>query len=137
LGVQVDTVAERRVTTDSTDSRQHNFVTAGQLNVGDEIFYTLRVRNTTEKAISGIIVIKPVPRNTRYVADSAVGPGVSVTVSIDGGSTFVDPDALDFNASVGVPRRPLPDEFTHIRWQLRHSLAPGATALLRFRGIFK
>jgi uncharacterized repeat protein (TIGR01451 family) len=136
-GVQVETVAERRVVSEATDPPQVSFITADQLSVGDEIFYTLRIRNTTDSPINGVTVTKPVPRNTRYVADSAIGPGVSITVSVDGGSTFVDPYALDSNASVGAPRRPLPDEFTHIRWQLRHPLAPGATALLRFRGVFK
>jgi hypothetical protein len=34
-------------------------------------------------------------------------------------------------------RKATSDDYTHLRWQLRYPLAAGATALLRFRGVFR
>jgi uncharacterized repeat protein (TIGR01451 family) len=95
--------------------------------VGDEIHYTLQVRNITAAEIQKAVVIKPMPQNTLYIRDSAVGPAAIVTFSIDGGMTFAAARYLDAS----------PDQYTHIRWELRHPLAAGATGLLRFRTLFK
>jgi uncharacterized repeat protein (TIGR01451 family) len=140
-GVQVETLAERRVVVGGAEGSTAHFVSADQLSIGDEIFYTLRVRNTTDAALEDVIVTKPIPRNTRYVPESAVGPGAVVSVSIDGGATFADPDDVGADespiASNATTHGISSDSYTHIRWKLRHPLAPGAIALLRFRGVFK
>jgi uncharacterized repeat protein (TIGR01451 family) len=113
------------------------FVAADQLKIGDEIYYTVRVRNTTTATIERVAVIKAVPRNTEYLADSAVGPATAITFSVDGGNTFAAADQLEVTTLPGVTRHAVPGDYTHLRWQLRHPLAAGATALLRFRGVFK
>jgi uncharacterized repeat protein (TIGR01451 family) len=136
-GLAIETIAERRVVTPSSEGAQVKFVAADQLQIGDEIFYTVRVRNVTNTPLDDVIVVKPMPRNTQYVADSAVGPAATIGVSIDGGATFAAPDKLEIVTMPGVTRPALPSDFTHIRWQLQHPLAAGATALLRFRGIFQ
>ncbi len=129
--------AERRVVTSSSEGAQVAFVAADQLHIGDEIFYTVRVRNATNVAIDDVVVIRPVPRNTEYVADSAVGPAAKIGFSIDGGATFATRAELEVATMPGVMRRATTGDYTHLRWQLRHPLAAGATALLRFRGVFK
>jgi uncharacterized repeat protein (TIGR01451 family) len=113
------------------------FVAADQLHIGDEIYYTVRVRNVTNTTIEDVVVIKAMPRNTEYVADSAVGPAAIIGYSTDGGGTFATSDDLEVVTLSGATRRAIPSDYTHLRWQLRHPLAPGATALLRFRGVFK
>jgi uncharacterized repeat protein (TIGR01451 family) len=135
-GLAIETLAERRITAGS-EGAAAEFVAADQLNIGDEIFYTLRVRNVTNATLAEVVVIKAVPRNTEYVADSAVGPAAIIAYSVDGGATFAEADQLEVIALPGVTRRAIPSDYTHIRWQLRHPLAAGATALLRFRGVFK
>jgi len=136
-GLAIETLAERRVITSSSEGAQVEFVAADQLHIGDEIFYTLRVRNATNAVIDKVVVIKAVPRNTQYVADSAVGPAATIGFSVDGGATFAASDELEVITLPGVARRAIMSDYTHLRWQLRHPLAPGATALLRFRGIFR
>jgi uncharacterized repeat protein (TIGR01451 family) len=136
-GLQIETVAERRLVTASSEGAQVEFVPAEQLHICDEIFYTVRVRNVSDADIDGAIVIKAMPHNTRYVPDSAFGPAAAIGFSIDGGTTFGTADELNIATLPGVTRRATADDYTHIRWQLRHPLAAGATALLRFRGIFR
>ena len=35
----------------------------------------------------------------------------------------------------GVTRPAHPDEYKHIRWEFKNSLAPGASAIARFRAV--
>jgi uncharacterized repeat protein (TIGR01451 family) len=118
VGLQLETIAEVR----SPDRLQ--MIPATQLHVGAEIFYTVKVRNITDAPLRGVVVVKAVPSNTRYVADSAAGPGTAISLSNDG-VNFVTEDQGTAAA------------WSHIRWQFRHPLAPGAVALLRFRGVFQ
>jgi uncharacterized repeat protein (TIGR01451 family) len=135
-GLAIETVAERRLEA-ASDTLPAEFVAADQLKIGDEIYYTVRVRNTTSATIEKVVVIKAVPRNTEYLPDTAVGPAAAITFSVDGGATFAAADQLEVTTLPGVTRHAVPGDYTHLRWQLRHPLAVGATALLRFRGVFK
>jgi len=135
-GLVIETVAERRMLP-TDEAATVRFVAADQLNIGDEIFYTVRVRNASNVTIEDVVVIRAVPRNTEYVADSAMGPAAIIGYSIDGGGTFAGSDQLEVTTPSGATRRASPSDYTHLRWQLRHPLAAGATALLRFRSVFK
>jgi uncharacterized repeat protein (TIGR01451 family) len=104
---------------------------------GQVVYYTVRIRNVSSEYARDIVVTQRVPANTVYVPDSATGPGADVTFSIDGGQTFQRAEELLMADASGKPR-PVPvEQYTHIRWQLRNSLAPGAIALARFRAVFQ
>jgi len=99
------------------------FVPATRLEAGDEVHYTLRVRNPGKEPVTGVQVTKRMPDGLHYIEGSAVGPGADVEFSVDGGDTFeAKPDAAPF---------------THVRWTLHRPLPAGATALLRFRATFR
>ncbi len=125
-------------------------VPATILEQGQEIFYTVRIRNPAAVAVSDMEVTQRIPENTVYVPDSATGPGVDVSISADGGRTFgkegqisiVDQSALALMQATSLDRAALtrpakPQDYTHIRWRLRNPLAPGAVALVRFRAVFR
>jgi hypothetical protein len=60
-----------------------------------------------------------------------------VTFSVDGGASFASARELVEQTPEGK-RAPIPTErYTHIRWRLRNSLAPGAVALARFQATFR
>jgi uncharacterized repeat protein (TIGR01451 family) len=99
------------------------FVPARRLQAGDVVYYTVRVRNPGQAPVTRVQVTKSMPQGLHYVAGSAVGPACDVDFSADGGETF--------------HRRPQAPEYTHVRWNLRRPLPPGATALLRFRAVFR
>jgi uncharacterized repeat protein (TIGR01451 family) len=108
-----------------------HWVAAGKLEAGDEIHYTVRVRNPGKHAVTGVVVTKRLPYGVHYRRDSAVGPACVVQFSADGGVTFAPPERGKQAArKSGVP------SYTHVRWILRQPLSPGATALLRFRATF-
>lgn len=102
---------------------QRRFVRATRLDAGDEVHYTIRVRNPGKEPVLDVVVTKRLPFGLAYLPGSAVGPACDIELSSDGGATFAP--AVRKGAS-----------YSHVRWLLRRPLAPGATALLRFRATF-
>jgi uncharacterized repeat protein (TIGR01451 family) len=136
--LEVTAIAEQRVVEPTPNGGTVvRYVPASQVRLGEQVHYTLQVRNVSPAAVADAVVVRALPHNTRYVTGSAVGPGADVSFSIDGGATFAAAQRLTMNTYVGPPRRATADDYTHIRWRLRHALAPGATALLRFRAEFR
>jgi uncharacterized repeat protein (TIGR01451 family) len=121
--LETEIVAERFLLPQSPEEGVARFVSAGRLEAGDEVYYTIRVRNPGKEPVLGAEITKRLPLGMHYVAGSATGPACDVAFSMDGGVTF--PADID------------PAQITHVRWALRRPLAPGATALLRFRAIFR
>ena len=105
-------------------SRPHaRFVPAGRLEAGDEVHYTIRVRNPGTNPVNDVQVTKRMPFGLHYLPGSAKGPACDIQFSADGGKTFAAKLASG--------------EYTHMRWSMKQPLPPGSTALLRFRATFR
>lgn len=136
--VQTTLVAEVRESYVAENGKPaHRFVPAGVLAQGDTVFYTVQIRNPTALAQRDIAVVQRVPANTTYVRGSASGPSTAITFSIDGGQTFRPEKELQVPTAGGAPRPAKVQDYTHIRWELRNALAPGAVALVRFQAVFR
>jgi uncharacterized repeat protein (TIGR01451 family) len=136
--VQTTLIAEIRETFDASDGkRSQRLVPASAINQGDVVFYTVQIRNPTALPARDIAVVQRIPANTTYVPGSASGPSVDITFSVDGGQTFLREKQLTIATSEGASRVASPGDYTHIRWQLRNVLAPGAVALVRFQAVFR
>lgn len=135
--VATELVAEVRENVSTTPGRElYRFAPARLLEQGQVVYYTLRITNQSTVPLRNVAVVQPVPANTTYLADSASGPGAVVSFSVDGGKTFGPADSL-LIGSEGAKQLAQTSQYTHIRWQLRNPLAPGATALARFRATFR
>jgi len=135
--VVTELVAEVRENISTTPGREvYRFVPARLLEQGQVVYYTLRITNQTSVPLRNVAVVQPVPANTTYVADSASGPGATVSFSVDGGQSYGPADSLKIEVE-GSKQLAQAVQYTHIRWQLRNPLAPGATALARFRATFR
>jgi len=107
--LETEIIVEKLVTEERSDgTTERRFVGAQRLDAGDEVHYTIRVRNPGEDPVLDIVVTKRLPFGMSYIAGSAVGPACDVAVTP-----------------------------SHVQWTLRLPLAPGATALLRFRATFR
>lgn len=134
-GVELRTqlVAEVRETLPNREGQLFRMVPATRLSQGQAVYYTVRITNPTPVFANKVQVSQLIPANTRYLPGSASGPSTDIEFSIDGGQTFGQPENLKLDD--GVTRAP-PERYTHILWRLRNPLAPGATALVRFRATF-
>jgi len=135
--VVTELVAEVRENISTTPGREvYRFVPARLLEQGQVVYYTLRITNQTTVPLRNVAVVQRVPANTTYLADSASGPGAIVSFSVDGGQIFGPAESLMIEVE-GAKQLAQAAQYTHIRWQLRNPLAPGATALARFRATFR
>lgn len=138
IPVEVTSTAELREDVVAPGGRTDvRFVPAHSLQQGDQIYFTLRIRNVTPVVAPEVTVTWPIPANTQYEEGSASGPAAEISFSADGGATFGSAKEVQRRDATGAIRTARPDEYTHIRWRLRYSLAPGAVAIARFRAIFQ
>jgi uncharacterized repeat protein (TIGR01451 family) len=117
--------------------QNHMLVPADRVVPGDEVFYTLEIRNTGLRPLPPPTVDFAIPEHMRYIANSAVGAGAEVSYSVDGGRTFDRPENLSVVPVGGDPRIATAADYTHIRWRLKHALQAKAMALARFRAVVK
>jgi uncharacterized repeat protein (TIGR01451 family) len=115
----------------------HALVPADRVVPGDEVFYTLEIRNTGGTKLPPPTVDFAIPQHMRYIANSAVGAGAEVSYSVDGGHTFDRPENLSVGGGAGDSRPATAADYTHIRWRLKHALQGKAMALARFRAVVK
>jgi len=111
-------------------------IPADRVVPGDQLIYTLEVRNVGAATLPAPVVMYPIPAHMWYVADSAVGPVSQITYSVDGGRSFDTPENLKV-MSEGELRTALAADYTHIRWQLKNRLKGNSTAFVRFRVLVK
>jgi uncharacterized repeat protein (TIGR01451 family) len=139
--VQTTLIAEvRPVTQDDAQSearRPQRLIPAAVVSQGEVVFYTVQIRNPTSAPVRDVVVVQRIPANTTYVADSAAGPSAEITFSVDGGQTFWPEKELVVAKAPAEARKATPQDYTHVRWQLRNALAPGAVALARFQAVFR
>lgn len=121
--LEIEVVIERLEPAEAPSRPQARFVPTGRLEAGDEVHYTIRVRNPGQAPVSDVQVTKRMPFGLHYLEGSATGPAADVEFSIDGGKTFA--------------AGPQDGDYTHLRWTLRRPLPPRSTALLRFRATFR
>ena len=135
--VQTTLIAEVRETQEVAGKAVHRYFPAAVVAQGQVVYYTVQMRNPATVPLRNVTVVQRIPANTRYVAASAAGPSADITFSVDGGQTFWPERQLPAIAQANVSRPATPREYTHIRWQLRNALAPGAVALARFQAVFQ
>jgi len=104
---------------------------------GDRLIYTVEIRNTGSSDAVAPTVTQPIPAHVAYVADSASGPGVEVTFSVDGGTTFARSESLSARGPDGKMHPANAADYTHIRWQFKNTLKSKSVAFARFRAVVK
>jgi uncharacterized repeat protein (TIGR01451 family) len=103
---------------------------------GDVLQYQLRFTNQSQGDVRGVVFTNPVPAGLRYVDRSAGADrqDVAVEYSTDGGKTFAaTPMVTEVVDGKRVQRPASPEQYTHVRWTVQGSIAPGATVTAEFR----
>ena len=103
---------------------------------GDTVIFTVSYVNTDTKPADRVVVINPVPQHMTYLDRSAEGKDAVIEFSVDGGKTFAPAGRLIVTAA-GKQRPATAADYTHIRWTLTRSLAPGGKGSVSFRAALK
>lgn len=136
-GFSVRAIAEVEVTTLNGEHETVKLAAADRVVPGDEVIYTLEIRNRGAVSLPPPRVDYPIPEHMRYLDDTAAGPGADITYSVDGGHSFDRPENLKVMGPDGHPRPAVGADYTHIRWQLKNILKGRAVAFARFRAVVK
>ena len=120
-------------TVDAKGAKTVTMVPADKVVPGVEVTWTVTANNICKQPSEKVTINNAVPAHMTYVASSATGPGADVTFSLDG-KTFGHAGELTVTEN-GATRAALAAEYKHIRWVFKDSLAPGATAVARFRAV--
>ena len=136
-GFSVRAIAEVEVTTLNGEHETVKLAPADRVVPGDEVIYTLEIRNKGALSLPPPRVDYPIPEHMRYLDDTAAGPGAEITYSVDGGHTFDRPENLQVMGPDGHRRPAVGADYTHIRWQLKNVLKGRAVAFTRFRAVVK
>jgi uncharacterized repeat protein (TIGR01451 family) len=135
--IKVKVLAEIETNVSVADRASVKLGPADRVVPGDQIIYTVEIRNTGALPVNEPTVVYPVPEHMQYIADSASGPGAQVAFSIDGGHSFDQPQNLTVTGSSGHTRPAGVEDYTTIRWQLKNRLNAHSVAYARFRAIVK
>ncbi|MGD0493891.1 MAG: hypothetical protein ABSC32_20380 [Steroidobacteraceae bacterium] len=133
----VRAIAEVEVTALNGERETVKLAPADRVVPGDQVIYTLEIRNKGAMSLPPPRVDYPIPEHMRYLDDTAAGPGAEITYSVDGGHTFDRPENLKITGPDGQKRAAAGADYTHIRWQLKHILKGNSVAFAHFRAVVK
>ena len=105
----------------------------------DQLVLSTAVQNVTQKALSNVSIVQPIPEQTQFIANSATDlQSAELQYSADGGKSFakeplkktitVEENGKKFAKEVTVP----PQQYTHVKWVLK-SLQSEASQTLEVR----
>jgi uncharacterized repeat protein (TIGR01451 family) len=133
----IRTVAEVETIVMQNDHEVVRLAPADRVVPGDQVIYSLEIRNIGAAAVPQPMVTSAIPAHVAYVAESATAPGAEVSYSIDGGHSFDRPEVLRVIDADGNARSAIDKDYTHIRWILKNPLKSNSVAFARFRAVVK
>ncbi len=102
---------------------------------GDVVRYRLTFTNVTRGSVRGVTLANPLAAGMRFVGGSARADRTDARLefSADGGRTFAAQPTEEVVVNGQRVRRPIPAErYTHVRWTVDGTVAPGATVVAEF-----
>jgi uncharacterized repeat protein (TIGR01451 family) len=124
-------ITAQNVTAESAASRDAK----SMARPGDEIRYTLAFTNLTAGSVKNVQFVDPIPQGLVYVLGSAAArQSARVEYSIDGGKTYAEQPMIAVVEDGKTVQKPAPRErYTHVRWTVLETVAPGAQVTAEFR----
>jgi uncharacterized repeat protein (TIGR01451 family) len=100
----------------------------------DTLRYHLQFTNTQAQEVSNVAIENPLPAGLVFVGGSVQSSAAArVEYSIDGGRTWAEQPVVQLVVDGREVERPAaPASYTHIRWTITESVAPGARVSARF-----
>lgn len=115
---------------DSARARQGAAAVGGN----DTLRYELTFTNAEKRALSNVVFNNPIPKGLQLVGGTVTtSAGAKVEYSIDGGMEYSARPMMTVLENGRTVQRIAPTMlYTHIRWTVTDSVAPGATVTARF-----
>ena len=135
LDVQT-TVHKQEVVVNDAGEEEQRLVEADLVLPGETVFYTITFTNVSDEVADRVVITNPISENLVDLDGSAVGAGMDIVFSVDGGATFAAAGDLTVTED-GETRAAEAKDFTHVRWVMRNDLAAGAQGTARFAAVLE
>lgn len=100
---------------------------------GDNLVFIVSYKNVGDQTATDFTVTNPMPRAVRFAGSS----NEAELVSVDGGESWGELSQLSVGDDEGSQRAATMADVTHVKWNLKQSLAPGQGGKIVFRGVVK
>lgn len=127
------TASREIVETDASGRPITRLVPTDSALAGDEVVYTVTYTNTGSDSWDHVVITDPLAPEVNYLPGSVSGAFADFTVSVDGGKTFSEPDEARVVDEFGYEHPAEPRDYTHLRWLVVGTIAPGASGYVRYR----
>jgi uncharacterized repeat protein (TIGR01451 family) len=104
-------------------------------NPGDVVVYTITYSNVGKGPVLDAVIVDPIPKGVRYIADTAEGKDAEVMYSLDNGRTWQTEPVETLKKQDGsLERKPVSAErYTHIKWMIKKPVASGQSGRVGFK----
>lgn len=126
-------VLVERTVTDANGAARTSLEAPGIVTPGDRLMFVLAYRNNATSPATDFVVTNPIPSSVSYAGSESAGS----VLSVDGGRTWGELDALSVRNADGISRPATPADVTHVRWRIARPIPASGSGELRFRGIVK
>lgn len=135
--IVLTTAAEQEQSVTAADgSRSTQIVPAARVVPGTEVVWSTTAHNTCPKPAENVVINQPVPEHMVFVADSAVGGGAQITLSVDG-KDYLPAGQLTARNADGSARPARATDVRYVRWTLSSVIAPQSEFAARFRAVLQ
>ena len=119
-------------TTDDAGQSTTSFIAPEKVVPGDRLLFTTDFRNGGAELVENFVVTNPLPGAVQLASDADPG----LLVSVDGGTTWGQLNALSVALEDGSSRAATHSDVTHVRWTLA-SVQPGESGRVEYPAIVR
>jgi uncharacterized repeat protein (TIGR01451 family) len=136
----ISIITSKEITETVNSVKTKKLIQATQAASGDTLVYTITYSNNGNEPATDANIENPIPKGSSFIAGSVTGTGTEITYSVDDGKSFARSDKLMSEvmlmSGTKVRHPAAADDYTHIRWTIRHVPA-GGTGKLSFKVLVK
>lgn len=137
-GAKLDlkTTAEKEVKVKQGGKITTKRIPLDKASPGDVVIYTITYNNVGKGPVLDAVIVDPIPRGVRYIADTAEGKDAEIVYSTDNGRTWQTPP---IEMQIKKPNGSLEkktvsaDRYTHIKWMIKKPVAAGQSGRVSFK----
>ena len=128
------------ITRDAQGKERVEYQPVSATGPGDTLVYRIAYTNKGDAPALNARIVDPIPAGTELIPRSWKASGTDMTVSVDGGASFVPfpvlqtvkhPDGTTGEQEVAA------SQYTHLRWTSNQPLAPGETREAFFKVVVR
>lgn len=133
--LDLKTTAEKEVKVKQSGKTITKRMPLDKASPGDVVVYTIIYSNVGKGPVLDAVIVDPIPKGVRYIADTAEGKDAEVVYSTDNGRTWQSSPVTQMKKPDGsLEKKPVSTErYTHIKWMIKKPVASGQYGRVSFK----